>query len=608
MPMPVQEQFSNDQIEKIKKLWEEGKTQKQIGDVYGVPRRTIMKLCRHLGLHRSPKEASNIKSPLDKPEIIEKIKELRNTHSLENIVEVVGGSPSAINRICKKYNIELDEEAYAAAQAERMKASWTQEKREAISGSKYEELNDSLWLHEHYVNKEMSMGDISKLIGAPLMSVSYYLRKHGVPIRSKEEIYSKLRRLTAKRSTIKTKWGAFKLQSKSEEDFVKSLSDSTKTVEYEKYKFEHIGLHYVPDFKINDEFVEIKPKEYAQHPHIDRQAFVKQWLIAQTNNIKIKCWYKGKYFDPEPIEDIDRYFCLNWKLIFNSPEECYEFLVSYGFHPPKWNRDYLLAGLNNESLKKIKGEKRLESTKANERTTNFIKHFSDHFWYSTYKDYNSVNMAFELGNLTVLKRSLRKLWERKRNINIYGLLLMISRNFRDFKIPSLFKPWVAEYVYEKLIPDGGIIVDPCMGWGGRLLGSLDGNYKYIGYDLNKNSVESHKKMSKFIGSRIKDTPEFVCADASKIEWPKADLLFTSPPYDDTEQYFGLNEKIDSAATYKNIMKFSGLIALNIPQRHKDLCVEIATKHNKKLINEFKMITREPYGERKSTYEPILIFN
>lgn len=179
---------------------------------------------------------------------------------------------------------------------------------------------------------------------------------------------------------------------------------------------------------------------------------------------------------------------------------------------------------------------------------------------------------------------------------------------RNFKLPSIFKPWVAEYIYEKVLPDGGIIVDPCMGWGGRFLGSIDGGYKYIGYDLNEKSVESHVSMRNYMGARVKNAPIFECVDSAVVNWPEADLLFTSPPYDNTECYYGLENPYEvTTPIYENIMKFDGTVALNVPKRHIEQCVAVAKKHGKRLMDEFRMITADPVGRRSLNYEPILVF-
>ena len=104
MNIPVHEQFTNQQKEQIKQLWKNGKTQKEIGEIFGVPRRTIMKLCEHLDLKRNHKEAQ--KSKFDE-KFVEEVKNLRlKGTTMEKIAEITNRSTSAVNRVCKKFNIK----------------------------------------------------------------------------------------------------------------------------------------------------------------------------------------------------------------------------------------------------------------------------------------------------------------------------------------------------------------------------------------------------------------------------------------------------------------------------------------------------------------------
>ena len=609
-PIPVYERFTDKQKNEILGLWNQGWSQQRIADKFVVSRRAIMKLCAYLGLKRTIKEAAMIstKSPLDKLEVIEKIMQLRNSKNLDEIVGIVGGSPSAIHRLCNKYGIKLDKQAYAAVQSERMKGAWTEEKRLEISGSRYRELNNEEWLKEHYINKDLSMGEIAKMIGAPLISVSHHLRRHNIPIKTKEQYLEKLRRKSANRQLVVTKWGSFTVQSQAELEFLQFLEkNDSQIVEYEPITLQYANIQYVPDFRVDGDLVEVKPPEYAIEPGIDRQKFIRQLLIAQRNEVSIKCWYRKKgYYNVEPINDVDRYFCSNWKLLFNSVTECHDFLISYGFHSLQWSRDRLLTGMNY--FFKARGDDRLNANFLNSHSLDFIKHFNPHFWSSSHRGYNTIKMAFEDGNKTILKQAIEDLWGTKKNINIYGLVNLIAKRFKDFATVSIFKPWVARFIYDELLPSGGVVIDPCMGWGGRLLGTLDSNVGYIGFDLNPKVIEAHKNMREFIGARMSIEPRFSIADASSVIWPKGNLLFTSPPYDDTEYYDGLpNQCKDSSGIYRNIMRFEGMIALNIPKRHRDGCIAIAKENGRKLLKEYEMRTSSFMGKRDSTFEPILVF-
>lgn len=131
MPLSIKDQFTDNQKDEAISLFQDGKTHEEIGLVLGKPRRTIMKLCKLLGLSRNRKEAAELKSKskLDSPETVDLIRSLRSTHSLNQIVEVVGGSISAIHRLCEKHQIEFDQSQFATLQSKRMQDAWTAEKK-----------------------------------------------------------------------------------------------------------------------------------------------------------------------------------------------------------------------------------------------------------------------------------------------------------------------------------------------------------------------------------------------------------------------------------------------------------------------------------------------
>jgi hypothetical protein len=134
MPISVKDQFSNEQIECVKTLFNEGKTREEIGLVYNKPPRTIGKLLNLLGMKRSHSDAAKLKisSPLDNLESVTIIKSMRSSHSLEDIAKSLNSSISAVQRICKKYNVDLPTD-YQEQQAKKLRDAWTHSKKEAAS-------------------------------------------------------------------------------------------------------------------------------------------------------------------------------------------------------------------------------------------------------------------------------------------------------------------------------------------------------------------------------------------------------------------------------------------------------------------------------------------
>ena len=126
-------------------MFGDGKTQKEIGEILDIPRRTIGKLCKKMGLSRSRSDSASLvlKSDLDDPEMIKKIVLLRSDHSLSEIADELSSSISAVHRICDKYDISLPDN-FNELQSKRMLKSWTDEKRMVASVKSKELVTDEL--------------------------------------------------------------------------------------------------------------------------------------------------------------------------------------------------------------------------------------------------------------------------------------------------------------------------------------------------------------------------------------------------------------------------------------------------------------------------------
>jgi len=108
---------------------------------------------------------------------------------------------------------------------------------------------------------------------------------------------------------------------------------------------------------------------------------------------------------------------------------------------------------------------------------------------------------------------------------------------------SNFRPTVAKYIYEKYCPKGGVVLDPCAGYSGRLLGALASSTvaSYVGYDPDKRQIMGGVRLFEDVMPAI---PKVIMDvdlwqmpfEESQIESQQFDLVFTSPPYFDKEMY------------------------------------------------------------------------
>lgn len=103
------------------------------------------------------------------------------------------------------------------------------------------------------------------------------------------------------------------------------------------------------------------------------------------------------------------------------------------------------------------------------------------------------------------------------------------------RTPTNFKPGVAKAIYERYTGYGMTTYDPCIGFGGRLVGALATGLHYIGTDVELASIEGAQKLSEDM--ELGDQVTLVHSPAEDYMLDReVDLVFTSPPYFDRERY------------------------------------------------------------------------
>lgn len=86
-----------------------------------------------------------------------------------------------------------------------------------------------------------------------------------------------------------------------------------------------------------------------------------------------------------------------------------------------------------------------------------------------------------------------------------------------------------------------IILDPCMGWGHRMLIAASRQIPYMGFDIKESVVETNQLMLNYAESVFGVCPSAASAcdgieGISKIKHGEGSMLFTCPPYHDSEIY------------------------------------------------------------------------
>jgi hypothetical protein len=201
--------------------------------------------------------------------------------------------------------------------------------------------------------------------------------------------------------------------------------------------------------------------------------------------------------------------------------------------------------------------------------------------------------------------STKKILEYYHNRNYPEIKAWFRISNLYYSAVSIFKPLIAMDIYCKYKPT--TILDPFMGWGGRLVGTCALDIpKYIGIDSNTNLKLPYQHLSKFLKNHSKTDIQLYFQDALTIDYSKLDydLLLTSPPYYDVELY-GNNTQVKSKEkwnteiyipifeiTFKYLKK-GGHYCLNIPE-------EIYKNVAKKVLG--KCITKIPLPKSKRTAE------
>jgi hypothetical protein len=113
-------------------------------------------------------------------------------------------------------------------------------------------------------------------------------------------------------------------------------------------------------------------------------------------------------------------------------------------------------------------------------------------------------------------------------MNVFRALRAIVRT------PSNFRPAIAKRLVEDFTPVGGLVLDPCAGYGGRAVGTLAAGRRYIGVDPHPKAGEAFQKLQDLLKVNL----TFFNQPIEEVDFGdlQADLVITSPPYFSVERY------------------------------------------------------------------------
>ena len=115
-----------------------------------------------------------------------------------------------------------------------------------------------------------------------------------------------------------------------------------------------------------------------------------------------------------------------------------------------------------------------------------------------------------------------------------------------------FRPVVAKQLYDKYCPENAIVLDPCGGWGGRMLGAYcsDKVKRYDCVDACSETVYGLKHLKMLMDRTVEGKEvnvQYGAYEDSDFENGMYDVVFTSPPYFIKEFYS--NDEFQSETRY-----------------------------------------------------------
>ena len=246
----------------------------------------------------------------------------------------------------------------------------------------------------------------------------------------------------------------------------------------------------------------------------------------------------------------------------------------------------------------IKWNARVDTMASTQRVgMKLCEHFFPNFFDIENKDGNSFKSLWKADKLEKVLR-----WNRKSHSTPYlsELRRGIYFNYKLAK-STMYRPQMAKMVVSNL--GAKRVLDPCAGWGGRMLGCVSAGAEYVAFEPNSETYEGLLKLIKLLG--IEDKVRIIkdsALEMDKYDIGEFDLILTSPPYFDLEVYSHEDtQSINGCDTYKMwVDKFLNPL-INLGLNHLKLngwsCWNVHNVGKMKMIDDVKVI-HEGYNNQK----------
>lgn len=203
--------------------------------------------------------------------------------------------------------------------------------------------------------------------------------------------------------------------------------------------------------------------------------------------------------------------------------------------------------LNEDWAKLVKWKNKFDYINSTERIGMKL---CEHFFPNFYDIENNQGISYRsLWTKENLVKILR--WNRKSHSTPYLSELKRGVYFCcGLTKNTMYRPQMAKMACLTYKPE--IVLDPCAGWGGRMLGVVSSGAKYIAFEPNTTTYNNIVKLAKFLN--IENRVQLICDDARsmlKYNLPNVGMVLTSPPYFDLEVYTHEDtQSITNTSTYE----------------------------------------------------------
>ena len=254
-----------------------------------------------------------------------------------------------------------------------------------------------------------------------------------------------------------------------------------------------------------------------------------------------------------------------------------------------YSSDELLKDWN----KLLKWNSKVDSISSTQRIgMKLCEQFFPNFYDIENKKGDSFKKLWKAQNLEKVLR-----WNRKSHSTPYisELKRGIYFNFKLAK-STMYRPQMAKMVVTNL--GAKRVLDPCAGWGGRMMGAVAAGAEYVAFEPNTETYNGLLKLIEFLGIGdkvriIKDS----ALEMDKYDIGEFDLILTSPPYFDLEVYSHEDtQSIKGCDTYRMwVDKFlNPLVNLSILHLKEDgwSCWNVHNVGSMKMIDDVKEIHKD----------------